>query len=572
MELGAADVRSLRRSIRDLVALTTLPAIWAGSQPHEIAKSLADVLLTLVHLDVVYVYLKRFPEDQTFELVRMTDQLILGDQAHEIGKTFTPWLKVNPSDPVHEVIDPVTGNALNITVIAIGYHAIDGFVVAGAYAPDALTELDRLLLGVATNQAVTALQQAKLLADLRAANQLKDSSLLQEQAALAEAQHTAQNIFLLQELTSKLSQSLTIEEIAQVTLQTVTKLFASDGGAIYTVSSDGEFVQLLVSIKSPHRDALGPIPLTTSTPITEAIQTRTVVFVESLVEYMKRYPHLEQTARDANIQSLAVAPFLIKDQVWGCFELSFALSRTFSHDEVNLLLAVAQQCALALERARLNEQAQITAAAEERHRLARDLHDAVSQVLFAATVIAESLPGTWGRSPERALDQLQQVVVYNHAAMAEMRKLLLELRPEVIVKSRLDQLLMHLVEAAKGRRTIDAHLTIEGEEEPFPPDVIVALYRIAQEGINNMLKHSEATEFWVYLQHQSDQAILQIHDNGRGFNQQNLSSGIGLQSMRERAEAIHADFKITSTIGEGTKVRIAWQRTQPAATSANRLA
>lgn len=560
MESGADDVRSLRRIIRDLVALTTLPAIWAGSQPHEIAKSLADVLLTLVQLDLVYICLKQFPEGQPFELARTAERLIVDDQAHEIGQRFTPWLKIDAANPVHTVADPITGDPLNIVVIPLGHNSIDGFTVVGARALDVLTELNRLLLGVAANQAVTALQQAKLLADLRAANQLKDSSLLQEQAALAEAQHTAQNILLLQELTSKLSQSLTIEEIASVTLQTVTKLFATDGGVIYSVSNDGKFAQRLVSFKPDHHGSREPIALTISTPVTDCIQTRNAVFVENAAAYINRYPHLEQAARDGNIQSIAVVPFLIKDQVWGCFELSFAASRQFTDEEVNLLSAVAQQCVLALERARLSEQAQIAAAAEERQRLARDLHDAVSQVLFAATTIAESLPRAWERSPERALEQLQQVVVFNHAAMAEMRKLLLELRPEVIVKSRLDQLLKPLVESAKGRRKIAAHFIVDGEEALFPPDVIVALYRIAQEGINNILKHSEATEFWVYLQHQPDLTTLQIRDNGRGFDAQQPSSGLGLQSMRERAETIQAAFEITSAIDQGTKVQIAWQR------------
>jgi signal transduction histidine kinase len=260
-----------------------------------------------------------------------------------------------------------------------------------------------------------------------------------------------------------------------------------------------------------------------------------------------------------------VVPFFSNDQVWGCFELRFATARLFSAEEVNLLSAVAQQCVLALERARLSEQARVAAASEERHRLARDLHDAVSQVLFAATVIAESLPQTWGRSPERALDQLQQVVVFNHAAMAEMRKLLLELRPEVIIRSRLDQLLTHLVEAAKGRRKIASHLIVEGNEETFPPDVIVALYRIAQECINNIMKHSEATEFWIYLQHQPDLTTLKIQDNGRGFDAQALSSGLGLQSMRERAAAIQADFQVSGAVGQGTTVQIVWRRKIPSA-------
>ena len=123
----------------------------------------------------------------------------------------------------------------------------------------------------------------------------------------------------------------------------------------------------------------------------------------------------------------------------------------------------------------------------------------------------------------------------NRAAMGEMRTLLLELRPETIVNSALSKLLTHLVEAARGRKKIAGQFELAGVEEPLPPEVHIAFYRIAQEGINNILKHSEAREFRVYLNSQPDQISLQIRDNGRGFDMEQPSSGMGLGSMRERA-------------------------------------
>ena len=120
------------------------------------------------------------------------------------------------------------------------------------------------------------------------------------------------------------------------------------------------------------------------------------------------------------------------------------------------------------------QQAQAAAAIEERQRLARDLHDAVSQILFAATTIAEALPRVWERDPQKSLKRLQQVVTLNQLAMAEMRTLLLELRPETILKTDMNMLLNQLVTAAKGRTNIGADLKVEAKDLALPPDVHVA--------------------------------------------------------------------------------------------------
>src|SRR5688572_20575422 len=92
----ADDVSSLRRGMRDLVALTALPAIWAGRQPRDVAEGLADVLITILRLDLVYICFKEPPEGVPVEIVRAGQELITGEQAAEIGKNFAPWLKANP--------------------------------------------------------------------------------------------------------------------------------------------------------------------------------------------------------------------------------------------------------------------------------------------------------------------------------------------------------------------------------------------------------------------------------------------------------------------------------------------
>lgn len=182
------DVGSLRRGIRDLVALTTLPTIWAGSPPQTIADSLSDVLLNMLRLDLVYIRLHRsrgIANPAVFELARTPTSLCTTDQAHQMGLTFAPFINEPNSSLPHQVSHPLGSGILNLATIPIGANAVEGVIIAGSHSSQALSELDRLLLGVAANQAVTALQQAHLMSDLHAA-------YLKEQAAHAEAEQANQ--------------------------------------------------------------------------------------------------------------------------------------------------------------------------------------------------------------------------------------------------------------------------------------------------------------------------------------------------------------------------------------------
>ncbi len=149
-----------------------------------------------------------------------------------------------------------------------------------------------------------------------------------------------------------------------------------------------------------------------------------------------------------------------------------------------------------MENARLYEQAQALAALEERQRLARDLHDAVSQTLFSASLIAEVLPRLWERNPAEGQRSLAELHQLTRGALAEMRTLLLELRPAALLEVGLADLLRQLAEAVTGRSRVPIDLSLD-KPYPLPPDVQVNLYRIAQEALSNVAKHSGASRATV---------------------------------------------------------------------------
>ncbi len=198
------------------------------------------------------------------------------------------------------------------------------------------------------------------------------------------------------------------------------------------------------------------------------------------------------------------------------------------------------------------------AALEERNRLARDLHDAVSQTLFSASIIAEVLPRIWDRNPDEGHRRLEEVRQLTRGALAEMRTLLFELRPAALAEAELGPLLNQLGESVTGRARLPVTVTIEGKCD-LPEAVKIAVYRIAQEALNNIVKHPGATLAEVKLDCTENGITLRIADNGRGFNPEDVSSGsLGLGIMRERAAGIGASLTVDSVEGNGTEIMVTW--------------
>lgn len=144
-------------------------------------------------------------------------------------------------------------------------------------------------------------------------------------------------------------------------------------------------------------------------------------------------------------------------------------------------------------------------------------------------------------------------------ALAEMRTLLLELRPTAFAETELQTLLRHLVEAAIGRAGIPITLEVEGERD-IALEVKIAVYRIVQEALNNMAKHAEATEAGVNIWLAKDRLALWINDNGCGFDLAQVPSDhLGLKIMKERARSIGAQLRVESAPGRGTQITLLWR-------------
>jgi PAS domain S-box-containing protein len=262
------------------------------------------------------------------------------------------------------------------------------------------------------------------------------------------------------------------------------------------------------------------------------------------------------------VQSWMWVPLSIKDRVIGAIGVAHAERNFFTAHHADLALTVANQAAITMVNAELYEHAHTLAVLQERQRLARNLHDAVNQSLFSAGLIAEVLPRLWERDPDEGRRSLEDLRRLTRGAQADMRLLLAELRPSTLTDAEMGDLLHLLGNALAGRTNIPISVTIVGEGK-LPEDVQVALYRLCQEGLNNIAKHAGASRVDIQLQYETGAVELRIRDDGRGFDPEQTPPGhYGLSMMRERAAAMGATLSITSQPGHGTEIVIRWVEPQ----------
>jgi signal transduction histidine kinase len=260
------------------------------------------------------------------------------------------------------------------------------------------------------------------------------------------------------------------------------------------------------------------------------------------------------------IRSYLAAPILFGDEVLGFLNLVSDTKNFYSQEDAGRLQAFANHASIAIRNARLYDQAGDVAVLEERQRLARDMHDAVSQTLFTANVIAEALPLQWERDPMKGKEGLTKIKQLIQGALAEMRTLLVELRPDAISKSDLGDLINQIALGAMSYIEITPSVHISGRF-PLPDDVQLALFRITQEIFNNISKHARANHVIVDFKNIGDEVTLRVEDDGRGFDPDEIKTGrLGISIMRERATSIGASLTINSQPGDGTIVQVQWRR------------
>ena len=423
------------------------------------------------------------------------------------------------------------------------------------------------------NQAAIAIENARLYQDLQ-------KEIIEHEVTEERLRRRRDELATLLDVSRDVISTLELEQLLNKFLQQINQMVGCDGVSIHLL--EGNVLKLLtyqynekIGVSPPQVLYYQQIPGFTEMlesqkgfvlPDLQAEPALMATFIEHSEEEFNYIP--------ASTRSFAAAPMVIKNRGNGMLAIASADAGIYDQDDLNLLQIFANQLVVAIENARLYEQAQTIAVAEERNRLARDLHDSVTQSIYSASLMAEVLPGMWQRDTNQAEAGLGELRHLTRGALAEMRTMLLELRPETLVKTPLGDLLEQLVEALASRMEIETLVDIQPIPE-LPPDVHINYYRIAQEALNNIVKHSNASQARVhldtsppYLAPQEDgwygKIELIITDDGKGFDPGKAppkSLGIGI--MSERAAEIGATLRIDSIPEQGTKVRLVWERRNP---------
>lgn len=257
-----------------------------------------------------------------------------------------------------------------------------------------------------------------------------------------------------------------------------------------------------------------------------------------------------------DIHSWMGVPLESNDRVVGMLTVSHNQPDFYTEHHASLVTAVATQVAVAIENARLYEQAQQLAAVEERQRLARELHDSVSQALYGIALGARTARTLLDRDPAKAAEPVDYVLSLAEAGLAEMRALIFELRPESLEIEGLVAALDKQVAATAARYGIQvtAELSEEPEMDLAQKEIF---YRIGQEALHNVVKHAHATKATLRFGAENGSYVLEVGDDGVGFDTgQSFPGHMGLVSMSERAASIGAELEVESKPGEGTVVKL----------------
>jgi signal transduction histidine kinase len=268
-------------------------------------------------------------------------------------------------------------------------------------------------------------------------------------------------------------------------------------------------------------------------------------------------PRYISTISSTRTRSEVALPIQLKEQTIGVLNVESDKLNAFDSNDIAVLESLANQLAVAIENAGLYEQARQLAALEERQKLARELHDSVSQALYGIVLGARTARTLLDRDPTQAEQPLDYVLSLAEAGLAEMRALIFELRPESLQTEGLVAAVGKLVNALGARHQLKVRLEA-GDEPDVQIEMKESLYRIAQEALNNIAKHARAQCVEIRLAREDGQLLLEISDDGAGFDTtQNYPGHLGMHTMRERAEKCGGTMTIDSAPDQGTRIRIA---------------
>jgi signal transduction histidine kinase len=408
---------------------------------------------------------------------------------------------------------------------------------AGVFTPE-----HREIAHQVAGQLAIAIRQA----DLHAQTQQHAAQLEQRVA------DRVRELSALYEVTALASQAVELPVMLAQALEQILAAVRSEVGLIWLSNGEAQQRFHLAAQQGLSGEALGQVEVEMKEQgwLNQVAGQKQPLILPNLTQLPSNFP--------ASLQAFVGLPIQAGGQIWGVFTIFGCTPRQFNLEDVALLTSVADQIGVAMENSRLRQQAREAAVMAERERLARDLHDSVTQSLYSLGLFAESgLEEVNSGHIEPARHYLTRIGETTQQALKEMRLMIYELRPADLERLGLVGALHRRLAAVEKRSGITARLFVE-ELIELPLPIEQEFYGIIQEALNNILKHAQATQVDVHLRRVEDMVELTISDNGQGFDPDGVETGggLGLNGIRERVKMIDGTLTIHSAPAKGTIIEV----------------
>ncbi len=407
------------------------------------------------------------------------------------------------------------------------------------------TEDDERLIETLADYASVAISNARSYNELRQ----RDRALTRRNQDLA----------LLNNLASALASITELDELLQTALTRVINYFNVDVGEIYLSEEDHNTLYKVLQKGGTEQSIWSQDRFTAS----EALigQTARTGQYSVLNLPYKDDPYLENEALiDAGIQQIACFPLTSRSEVLGVLSIALREEKPLDTMDQQLLTSIASWVGTTIENARLNIQGRRLAVLEERERIGMDLHDGIIQSIYAVGLTLEHARLLLGDEPEQTRKRINQSIEDLNSTIRDLRAFIMDMRPRQLYEDNLMDGLQRLVNEFRANSLVEARVSGPAEGlEDLPDPHAIALFHICQEALANIAKHAQADKVEVMVWMTSDRVLMEVHDDGRGFDPRKIqfTLGHGISNMQTRARNVGGDLEITTEPGEGTTI-LAW--------------
>lgn len=407
-------------------------------------------------------------------------------------------------------------------------------------APE-FTADDEKIIQMLAAYAAAAIQNARLVENMKE----RDITLTRRNVDMA----------LLNGIASTLTSSLELNEILNKTLGLVMNYMKVEAGEIFLIDDDKETLRMVL-----HRGQAAEAFWTRNVfPVGEGnvgLVAKTGKPVVS-TDLQKDDRFLRDAVVKAGFRQMACIPLLAGENIMGVLSVATRGSEPFDDRSVQLLVAVGTWAGLAIENAQLHTNSRRFAVLEERDRIGMDLHDGIIQSIYGVGLALENVRHAIDENPEEAKERIQHAIDGLNQAIRDIRAYILDLRPRQLGNDGLINGLKRLVTEYRANTFSEVILTMpDSDMKELPHSHALALFHICQEALANAAKHAQAKTVYLSVWTTEDRALMEIRDDGKGFDLEKMSAAIGhgLANMQTRARAVGGEVDIASTMGEGTTI------------------